>query len=233
MVTTTGQVAGAEALVRWRHPDRGLLKPDAFVSIAEEAGLIVPLGRWVLETACRTAREWGPPPPDTPKPRIAVNVSPIQLADEQLLADVSALLAATNADCAFQLCLEITEAALVRYLSATVAPLRALHNLGVLVYLADFGFGHSCLGDLPDLPIDGVKADRRLIAKLTTNRADHAVVEAVIRLAHALSLTVIAEGVETADQIAELHRLNCDLMQGHQLGRPRAHLPDLGLATRR
>ncbi|WP_307873656.1 MULTISPECIES: EAL domain-containing protein [unclassified Frankia] len=229
-VSTSGQVAGAEALVRWRHPDHGLLEPDAFVPIAEEAGLIVPLGRWVLETACRTASGWGPSPPDTPKPRIAVGISPIQLADDRLLADVSTVLAATNADSTFQLCLEITEAALVRYLSATTGALRSLHDLGVLVYLDDFGFGQSCLGGLPDLPIDGIKTDHRLIARITTSQTDRAVVEAVIRLAHALGLTVTADGVETADQAAELRRLDCDLLQGHQLGQPRSHLPDLGLA---
>ncbi|WP_241840145.1 EAL domain-containing protein [Frankia sp. CcI49] len=227
MVSTTGHVAGAEVLIRWRHAGRGLLSADMFVPVAEETGLIVALGRWALETACRTARGWRPVPPGAPRPRIAVKVSPAQLADKRLLDDVSSVLAATNAERRFQLCLEITEESLIRYLPSTVATLHSLRDLGVRVYLDDFGFGNSFLGHLRGLPIDGVKIDHRLVAGLTTDRADRAVIDAVIRLAHALDLIVIAEGVEASDQASELGRLHCDLMQGRYLACPQDRLPDL------
>ncbi|MBL7487554.1 GGDEF domain-containing protein [Frankia sp. AgB1.9] len=223
LTTTTGDVAGAEVLIRWHHPDRGLLTPEVFLPVADETGLTAPLGRWVLETACREASRWPPRPPDAPTPRLAIGVYDRQLHDERFVADVRAVLDATNTEHRYQLCLEIAESALPRDDTAGEATLRTLHELGITVYLDDFGFGPVSLNRLCELPIDGVKTDRRLVAGLTSNPADHALIVAVIQLAHALDLTVIAEGVDTPDQASELDRLHCDFVQGSYLAHPASH----------
>ncbi|WP_165036782.1 putative bifunctional diguanylate cyclase/phosphodiesterase, partial [Candidatus Protofrankia californiensis] len=225
VMNMAGELTGVEALVRWQHPERGLLEPEAFLPVAEETGLIVPLGRWVLETACRAAGSWAPRLPTGVAPRIAVNVSTCQLADPRFLPELTALLDATNADDRYELGLEITESALLDDTSAVAATLHDLCAHGVILYVDDFGSGYSSLSRLHRIPLDGLKIDRRCIARMTEDPAEHAVVAAVIGLAHTLGLTAIAKGVETPDQLAALQALRCDLIQGYLLARPQPDLP--------
>uniref|UniRef100_UPI0010417D72 sensor domain-containing protein n=1 Tax=Candidatus Protofrankia californiensis TaxID=1839754 RepID=UPI0010417D72 len=227
VINADGNVVGAEALLRWQHPERGLLYPEAFLPLAEETGIIVSLGRWVLHTACHAAASWTPGPPPACPPHISVNVSARQLTDPHFLPDLAALLRTTNADHRYQLCLEITENTLIDDSSTVSATLQAAHALGVTLYIDDFGSGHSSLTRLHRLPLDGLKIDRRFISRMTEDPADHAIVAAVIHLAHILGLTAIAEGVETSEQLAALTDLRCDLVQGYHLARPEPHLPTL------
>ncbi len=225
ILTITGETIGAEALIRWHHPTRGLLHPDTFIPLAEETGLIIPLGRWVLHTACHAAAAWTHGPPPIPPPHLTVNVSARQLTDPQFLPDLTALLHATNPDDRYQLCLEITESTLIDDTATVTRTLHALRKLGITLYIDDFGSGHSSLSRLHRLPLDGLKIDRRFISKMTDDPADHAIVAAVIHLAHTLGLTAIAEGVETPTQLAALIHLHCDLLQGYHLAYPCPQLP--------
>ncbi len=225
VMNMAGELTGVEALVRWQHPERGLLEPEAFLSVAEETGLVVPLGRRVLETACQAAGTWAPRLPTGVAPRIAVNVSACQLADPRFLPELTALLDATNADDRYELGLEITESALVGDVPAVAATLHELCARGVILYVDDFGSGYSSLNRLHRIPLDGLKIDRRSIARMTEDPAEHAVVAAVIGLAHTLGLTAIAKGVETPEQLAALQALRCDLVQGYLLARPQPDLP--------
>ncbi len=231
VINAGGDIIGAEALVRWQHPERGLLYPEAFLPLAEETGIIVSLGRWVLHTACHAAAAWTPGPPPLCPPHISVNVSARQLTDPHFLPDLAALLRTTNADHRYQLCLEITENTLIDDSSTVIATLQAAHALGVTLYIDDFGSGHSSLTRLHRLPLDGLKIDRRFIDRMIEDTADHAIVAAVIHLAHILGLTAIAEGVESPEQLAALTDLRCDLVQGYHLARPEPHLPTLQPAT--
>jgi EAL domain-containing protein (putative c-di-GMP-specific phosphodiesterase class I) len=211
------RVIGAEALVRWEHPQRGLLLPGEFISVAEETGLIVPIGEWVLREACRQVDEWQGLQLAEPF-RISVNISPRQLVQPDLLdvvADALPLRAAEGS-----LCLEITESMLVSDGQAGVSTLHALRTLGVHIAVDDFGTGYSSLAYLSQFPVDHLKIDRSFIDRLHTNKQDHAIVRGVIGLAHALELDVVAEGVETERQLRELERLHCDSAQGFLLGRP-------------
>ncbi len=229
VVGVDGEAAGAEALLRWQHPERGLLHPEAFLSLAEETGIVVQLDRWALHTACHAAAAWaatwmaGPAP--APPPRIGVNVSIRQFTDPGFLPGLEALLRATNADHRYQLCLEIAESALVDDDETVTAALQAVRALGVAIYVDNFGTGHLSLTRLRGLPLDGLKIDRRFIGGLTDDPTSYAIVAAVIQLAHVLGMTAIANGVETPEQLAALVGLRCDLVQGYYLARPEAHLP--------
>ena len=209
----TQTIVGAEALVRWDHPRRGTLGPAEFIALAEETGLIRPLGAWVLHEACgqlaRWAREDGWPPSFL----LSVNLSPHQLADPSLLADVTAALASSGID-PQMLCLEITEGALVADMDHALDVLERLRALGVQVALDDFGTGYSSFSYLHRLPVDVLKIDRSFVDRLTVEPRDRAVVAGMIDLARALGLRTVAEGVETPGQLAELGALGCDLAQG-------------------
>jgi diguanylate cyclase (GGDEF)-like protein len=213
----TGRTIGVEALVRWNDPVRGIVGPDSFIPIAEETRLILPLGEWVLRTACRQMKEWqdrgsGPM-------RIAVNLSARQFQQHDLVEMVrSALEDAQLA--ASSLELEITETTAMQNGEATVETLRALRKLGVGISIDDFGMGYSSLNYLKRFPITAVKIDRAFVHDLTTNDGDAAIVTAVIGMARSLRLRVVAEGVETAEQFAFLRAKDCDEAQGFYFSRP-------------
>jgi diguanylate cyclase (GGDEF)-like protein/PAS domain S-box-containing protein len=210
----TGDVTGLEALVRWQHPKRGLLDPAEFVSIAEDSGLIEPIGRWVQERACRQALAWHDLHPDARPLDVAVNLSARQVAHRDLPATVAEIIARTGMD-PVHLRLEITESALVEESATAIASLEALNEIGVRLVLDDFGTGYSSLAYLNRFPFHALKIDRSFIDALGIEQERTAIVEAIIGMARALSLDVIAEGVENEIQLAELRRLGCDFAQGH------------------
>jgi diguanylate cyclase (GGDEF)-like protein len=212
--STSRTVVGVEALLRWRHPERGLLQPDGFLDIAEETGLILPMGRWVLEEACRQARRWrdlaGRAIP------VAVNLSRRQLDDPELVDIVEQALAAAGIE-GSQLSLEILEDVLVDDGSRCQRNLLALHERGVRLDVDDFGIGYSSLAQITKFPVANLKVDKSLVDRVET---EDAVVVAVVHMAHALGITVVAEGVETAGQELALRRIGCDSLQGFLLSPP-------------
>jgi diguanylate cyclase (GGDEF)-like protein/PAS domain S-box-containing protein len=210
----SGEIAGLEALVRWQHPDRGLLDPAEFVPIAEDSGLIEPIGRWVQERACRQIIEWHEQRPDDRPFDVAVNLSARQVAHRDLPATVAEIIARTGLD-PVHLRLEITESVLVEESATAMASLEALNEIGVRLVLDDFGTGYSSLAYLNRFPFHALKIDRSFVDALGIEQERTAIVEAIIGMARALSLEVIAEGVENEVQLAELSRLGCDYAQGH------------------
>jgi diguanylate cyclase (GGDEF)-like protein len=225
-----GRVRGAEALVRWQHPEHGLLGPGRFVEAAERSGAIVPLGRWILTEACRQAAAWwrelGPR-----APYVSVNVSPVQLAEPGWVSEVRDVMELTSLP-PWQLQLEITEQTLLRDEGAATAALSALRATGIRLALDDFGTGYSGLAWLRQLPVHALKIDGSFVDGLRHRNADpvdRSIVEALVRMAHALDLEVTAEWVETAEQMEQLTTLGCDLGQGRWLGEagPAAWVADL------
>jgi len=217
----SGEIVGLEALVRWNHPERGLLDPGEFVSIAEDSGLIEPIGCWVQETACRQALGWHELRPDQRPLDVAVNLSARQVAHRDLAGQVREVLARTGLD-PVNLRLEVTESVLVEESASATATLEALSELGVRLVLDDFGTGYSSLAYLNRFPFDALKIDRSFVDGLGLEQERTAIVEAVIGMARALSLDSIAEGVESEEQLSELRRLGCDFAQGHLFSRPLA-----------
>jgi diguanylate cyclase (GGDEF)-like protein/PAS domain S-box-containing protein len=210
----TGRIFGVEALVRWQHPRRGLLAPGQFIGVAEESGLIVPLGQWVIREACEQARRWNDAGHDLV---MSINLSPRQLADPQLPAVVSHIVGDTGVR-PQQICLEITESATV---DTGIGPLVELKTLGVRLALDDFGTGFSSLNQIRRLPpVDTLKIDRSFVEDLGRAPADVAIVAAVIGMARALDLAVIAEGIENEPQARALRELGCELGQGFYFARP-------------
>jgi diguanylate cyclase (GGDEF)-like protein len=210
----SGEVTGLEALVRWRHSERGLLDPVDFVSIAEDGGLIEPIGRWVQERAARQVLEWHELRPDARPLDVAINLSARQVSHRDLPATIAEVIARTGLD-PVHLRLEITETVLVEESAAAIATLEALNELGVRLVLDDFGTGYSSLAYLNRFPFHALKIDRSFVDTLGVEQEGTAIVEAVIGMARALSLDVIAEGVEKQIQLDELVRLDCDFGQGH------------------
>jgi diguanylate cyclase (GGDEF)-like protein/PAS domain S-box-containing protein len=212
-------IVGVEALVRWEHPDRGRISPLDFIPVAEENGLIEPIGRWVLDRACRQAAQWHRMRPDAAPPAMSVNLSAVQLGNRTLPDTVAGALRATNLDPSC-LSLELTESVMVGYADNLTETLEALKRLGVRLVLDDFGTGYSSMAYLTRLPFDTLKVDRSFIDGLGTEPRDTAVTEAIVAMAHALSLRVVGEGTETECQVRELIRLGCDLAQGFHFSRP-------------
>jgi diguanylate cyclase (GGDEF)-like protein len=212
------RVVGFEALVRWQHPARGLIQPAAFIPLAEETELIVPLGRYVLGEACAQARDWRERWPEA-KLVMSVNLSPRQFADPHLVDTVADVLETTGLD-PRALELEITESTVMDRSEAGVAALRALRELGVRIVLDDFGTGYSSLAYLRHLPLDTIKIDRSFVTDLDLDDPNVAIVRAVLSLAHGLGITVVAEGIETASQARRLRALGCDLGQGYAWAHP-------------
>jgi diguanylate cyclase (GGDEF)-like protein/PAS domain S-box-containing protein len=210
----TGEINGLEALVRWRHPERGMLDPGKFVSIAEDSGMIEPIGRWVQERACRQALTWQQLRPDSRPFDVAVNLSARQAAHRDLPSVVEEVLARTGLD-PVHLRLEITESVLVDESATAISSLEALSELGVRLVLDDFGTGYSSLAYLHRFPFDALKIDGSFVEALGIEQEATAIVEAIIGMARGLSLEVIAEGVESEVQLSELQRLGCDFAQGH------------------
>jgi diguanylate cyclase (GGDEF)-like protein/PAS domain S-box-containing protein len=213
----TGIVVGAEALIRWRHPQRGLVEPADFVPIAESSGLIKPIGRWVAQEACRQAQAWQ----DAglrPIP-VAVNVSAVELQSKEFLKNIVAILKQTRLDPRY-LEIELTESALMTDIEATSAVLRALRSLGVRMAVDDFGTGCSSLAYLRDFPIDALKVDKSFVQEITSRSSLAPLVSAVINVGKSLNHRVIAEGVETLDQLAFLQAAGCAEGQGYYFSRP-------------
>jgi diguanylate cyclase (GGDEF)-like protein/PAS domain S-box-containing protein len=215
----SGQIRGMEALVRWTHPERGLVPPLEFIPLAEETGLIVPLGRWVLAEACRAAvrLQGGALVP----PYMSVNLSPRQLQQPELVENVKAALQSSGL-APERLTLEITESAMMRDTDLMIARLRSLREIGVQIAIDDFGTGYSSLNYLRHLPVDVVKIDRAFVGGIVADPAQRAVVATIIDLCHTLGLQQIAEGVETEEQRQVLAELGCDLGQGFLWARPLA-----------
>ena len=214
----SGEITGLEALVRWEHPERGKLDPGEFIAVAEESGLIEPIGRWVQETACRQILAWHEQRPDQRPLDVSVNLSARQVAHRDLASSVAEILARTGLDPG-HLRLEITESVLVEESASAQATLEALSELGVRLVLDDFGTGYSSLAYLNRFPLDALKIDREFVDALGVEQERTAIVEAIIGMARALSLDVIAEGVENEAQLSELRRLGCDYAQGHLFSR--------------
>ena len=210
---------GFEALVRWQHPDRGLIPPNEFIAIAEETDLIISLGRWVLVEACRQMTEWQRRFPLDPALTMSVNVSYKQLQDPAFIDDVKhALLESGIAP--HSLRLEMTESILMTDGEETTAALRRLKSMGIGLEIDDFGTGYSSLSCLQRLPFDTVKIDRSFVRELGGNRGATEIVRAILDLAGSMTMDVIAEGVETSDQLRELSSLGCPLAQGYLFSKP-------------
>jgi len=214
-----------EALLRWNHPQRGLVQPMSFIPLAEETGLILPIGRWVLQTACEQVRDWKRRLPAAESLVISVNLSARQFARADLTVDTAAILDHSGLDPA-SLELEITESVVMDQSEASIERLRSLRALGVRLVLDDFGTGYSSLSYLRRLPLDTIKIDRSFITELEVDDADVPIVGAVIDLAHGLGIDVVAEGIETPAQLEVLRRLGCDRGQGYYFARP---LPAAGM----
>jgi diguanylate cyclase (GGDEF)-like protein len=214
----TGRITGAEALLRWRDPDtQNLVLPSQFIPLAEETGLIVPLGEWVLRTACQQNKDWqdaGLSPL-----RVSVNLSARQLRQQGFTATVARILCETWLDSS-SLALEITETMLMQNMDAAVAALRELDAMGICLSMDDFGTGYSSLAYLKRLPIDILKIDRSFVRDIGSHDGNGAIPEAIIAMAHSLGLKVVAEGVETTQQLAFLRERRCDAMQGFYVSAP-------------
>jgi diguanylate cyclase (GGDEF)-like protein/PAS domain S-box-containing protein len=213
----TGAITGAEALLRWMHPKRGLIPPAQFISIAEDSGLIVPIGVWVLREACQQAQAWSDA--GLPSIDIAVNVSALQLRDKEFVDELFAILDETGLD-PLRLELEVTESALMRSAEFVAPVLRALKERGVRVAVDDFGTGYSSLSYLQEFTVDAIKIDQSFVRRITSFPDDTTIVSAIIRLGRSLKLQVIAEGVETAEELAFLKSQDCDEAQGFYFSRP-------------
>jgi Amt family ammonium transporter len=213
-----GRPLAVEALLRWQHPERGLVSPAEFIPLAEDTGMIVPMGRWVLEEALRQRACWETELPDLPPLRLSVNLSARQLSEPKLVDDITAALTAHATDPS-SLILEVTESVVMGGLDS-LSTLNAIHDLGVALHVDDFGTGYSSLAYLKTLPVDALKIDRAFVNGLETDVDDQAIVTAVIALARALSLGLVAEGVETEAQLRVLRELHCDDAQGYLFARP-------------
>lgn len=215
--TVSGHIAGAEALVRWQHPSRGLVAPTSFIEIAEETGLIVPIGDWVLREACRQVTAWLES--GLTAVPVAVNLSSAQFRENDILERIASVLNETSLDPKY-LALEITESMVMYDVATACEILHRLSELGVRVGIDDFGTGYSALSSLKDLPAHHLKIDRAFIKDLAIGSRDIALTQAIIDLAHGLDLTVVAEGVESDEQLAILREQGCDEVQGFLIGQP-------------
>ena len=213
----TGDITGGEALIRWAHPTRGLVSPGQFIPVAEECGLILPIGQWVLHEACRQARAWVDAglPPTT----IAVNISAMEFRDDNFLEGVFAILRETGLN-PKSLELELTESVLMKRAESAVAVLQALRARGVQLAIDDFGTGYSSLSYLSRFPIDALKIDQSFIRQITATPDETPIVTAVISMGQSLNLRVVAEGVETQEELAFLQAHQCDEAQGYYFSRP-------------
>jgi len=214
-----GSLVSVEALLRWEHHERGAISPADFIPVAEESGMIEPIGRWVLQTACIQAAHWRSEYSDAAGMGMSVNLSVRQFMQRDLDAAVQGALAAAGLDPA-SLCLEITESVLVDEPHWASEKIRRVARLGVRFVLDDFGTGYSSLAYLSGLPIDGLKVDRSFVHALADNARSTAITTGIVRMAQALAIEVIAEGVETERQLAALRRLGCELAQGFYFHRP-------------
>jgi EAL domain-containing protein (putative c-di-GMP-specific phosphodiesterase class I) len=212
-----GCVTGVEALVRWNHPALGLVGPNQFISIAEEIGLIIPLGEWVLATACNQLREWQRA--GCPLVGMAVNIAGSHFRQGTLLHSVTDALKHSNLDPGL-LEVELTESMLMENVEGTIAQLRELKDMGIRLAIDDFGTGYSSLAYLKRFPLHTLKIDRSFIKDMPADAGDAALTSAIINMAHSLNLEVVAEGVETQPQFDFLRERGCDVIQGYLISRP-------------
>jgi EAL domain-containing protein (putative c-di-GMP-specific phosphodiesterase class I) len=211
-------VVGCEALLRWRHPELGLIAPGEFIAIAEKTDLIVSLGQWVLEQACQQLRRWSCMP-GMAQLHISVNVSARQFRHPHFLEQALTLIAGSGIDAA-PLKLEMTESMMVDSLPQTIATMRSLREAGVRLSLDDFGTGYASLSYLKQLPLDELKIDRAFVVDVDSARCEGAIAQAIVALGHSLDLSVVAEGVETTGQRDFLVAAGCDQLQGYLISRP-------------
>jgi EAL domain-containing protein (putative c-di-GMP-specific phosphodiesterase class I) len=214
---TTGGITGAEALIRWNHSVRGSVSPAQFIPVAEDCGLILPIGNWVLREACRQAREWVDA--GLPLSSMAVNISAMEFRDDNFLESVFAALRETGLD-PKSLELELTESVLMKRAESAASVLRTLRARGVQLAVDDFGTGYSSLSYLRKFPIDALKIDQSLVRQITATPGDTAIVAAIISMGRSLRLRVVAEGVETQPELAFLQSHQCDEAQGYYFSRP-------------
>ena len=214
-----GTLAGFEALARWKHPFKGFISPSEFIPIAEETGLIVPLGKWLLRQACKQVRFWQAKYPEHPSIKISVNLSGKQFRDPQLIEDIDRILAETDLAGKF-LKLEITESILIDNLETVTEIILELRKRQIQFSIDDFGTGYSSLSYLHRFPVDTIKIDRSFVSQMQTDRENSAIVKAIITLAHMLNMDVIAEGIETTSQLAQLKLLKCEYGQGFFFSKP-------------
>jgi EAL domain-containing protein (putative c-di-GMP-specific phosphodiesterase class I) len=213
----TGEISGAEALIRWTHPTRGSVSPAQFIPVAEDCGLILPIGNWVLREACQQARSWVDA--GLPLGRIGVNISAMEFRNETFLEGVFSILKDTGLDPSL-LELELTESVLMKRAETTATILQALRAKGVQVAVDDFGTGYSSLSYLQTFSIDALKIDQSFVRRITNAPAETTIVTAVISMARSLKLRVVAEGVETLKELEFLQAHQCDEAQGYYFSRP-------------
>lgn len=207
------RLVGAEALIRWNHPEFGLISPAEFIPIAESSGLICDIGRWTLFEACTEAAAW---PGEF---SVAVNVSALQFERSDVEADVMDALSCSGLPSS-RLCLELTESTFLDQGGASITKMRVLRDRGIVIALDDFGTGYSSMNYLADLPLDKLKIDQSFVRRMTGNPSIFEIVRAIISLAHGLKLEVVAEGVEEEPEAEALQRLGCEMGQGYLFGRP-------------
>lgn len=211
--TMNGEIYGYEALVRWFHPLRGSVPPTEFIPVAEKIGLINQLGEWVLRTACEAAASWSSPL------KVSVNVSPVQLMNSSLTDTVVTILRTTGLD-PYRLDLEITESDVFNENTRSLEILSQLRELGVQISIDDFGTGYSSLSRLSYFPFDKIKIDRSFVINIPDQKDDLDIVRLIISMGKSLHMRIVAEGVETEEQLESLRKLGCDLVQGYLIGKP-------------
>jgi EAL domain-containing protein (putative c-di-GMP-specific phosphodiesterase class I) len=216
---TTGEIIGVEALIRWNDDEFGPIPPSDFIPIAEETGLIIPIGEWVLENACRQSRAWREMGHDL---RVSVNLSLRQFGHATLVDHIAQLLEA-NALPGHTLELELTESMIMTQAEHTIETLKRLKALGIFIAIDDFGTGYSSLSYLKRFPIDTLKVDKSFVRDITTDSNDAAIIETIIALGQNLNIEVVAEGVETAEQLAFLRARECNAIQGYYFSKPIPH----------
>jgi EAL domain-containing protein (putative c-di-GMP-specific phosphodiesterase class I) len=215
-------MVGFEALVRWQHPERGLVGPGSFITLAEETGIILDLGRLVLERACSDLAAWRADDPSARRLFMAVNLSNKQFMQFSLVEQVAGILEATGLP-ADRLKLEITESNIMVNAESALVMLHRLKALGVQISIDDFGTGYSSLSYLQRFPVDTLKVDRSFVGRLGLDPENHEIVRAIVALAHSLGLNVVAEGVEEIEQADMLHKLGCECVQGFYFSKPLEH----------
>jgi EAL domain-containing protein (putative c-di-GMP-specific phosphodiesterase class I) len=228
----SGRLCEVEALIRWQHPERGMIPPLQFIPLAEETGLIIPIGRWILAEAARQTRQWQEEHPSLPPLTLSVNLSARQLQHPRLIEEISEVLAETGLDPA-SLRLEITESVVMEDAESTSVTLLRLKQLGIELAIDDFGTGYSSLSYLNRFSVDAVKIDRSFVSQIGTSSRDATIIRAIIALSKSLQLSVTAEGIESTEQLQQLRELGCNRGQGYLLAKPQppAAIPDL-LSTR-
>jgi EAL domain-containing protein (putative c-di-GMP-specific phosphodiesterase class I) len=214
---STNKLVGMEALLRWHHPEKGMISPGDFIPLAEETGLIEPIGDWVLRAACKQNKKWQDA--GYPAVKVSVNMSARQFSKKNLVENISNILAETGLK-PEHLGIEITESVIMQDVKSTISKLQKLHNMGVSLAIDDFGTGYSSLSYLKLFPINDLKIDRSFVFNITTDSTDAAIALSVIVLAHSKNLNVVAEGVETMEQLEVLRKQGCDIVQGFLFSRP-------------